>query len=115
MILCQILSLFIHAAYDFESVNTTIAGLAGGIFFLPSLSLDAYQDGLLEQLEGFVLYLEIVQSELDDRDVGNASLSRSTYLVRINQSGVLKCKTYYMHMFFHEKKLVHRFVYSLPT
>lgn len=78
-----------HAAYDYEAVNTTLSGLAGG-FIIPSyLSLAAYQDGIAEQFEGFVLYLEIVQSELDPRDMGNVSLSRSAYLVRINQSGMV--------------------------
>jgi hypothetical protein len=76
-----------YAVFDYEAVDTTINGFAGGIFISPSLSLDAYQDGEAEQLEGFVLYLEIVESELDPRDVGNVSVSRSAYLVRINQSG----------------------------
>ena len=35
-----------------------------------------------------MLFLEIIESELDPRDVGNASLSRSAYLVRINDSGM---------------------------
>jgi hypothetical protein len=85
------ISYFLHphnyAVFDYEAVDTTINGFAGGIFISPSLSLDAYQDGEAEQLEGFVLYLEIVESELDPRDVGNVSVSRPAYLVRINQSG----------------------------
>lgn len=76
---------FVHTAFDYEAVNKTIYDLTGG--FSPSLMLDAYQDGEAEQLEGFVIYLEIVESELDPRDVGNVSLSRSVYLIRINQSG----------------------------
>ena len=78
-----------HAVFDYEGVDTTIYSYAGGIFFPPSLTLNAYQDGEAEQLEGFILYLEIVESELDPRDVGNASLSRPAYLVRINQSGTV--------------------------
>jgi hypothetical protein len=50
--------------------------------------LDAYLDGLAEELEGFVLYLDVVESELDPRDVGLVNLSRSVYLVVINQSGM---------------------------
>ena len=70
-------------------MDTTLPGLAGG-FFIPSyLSLEAYQDGIAERSEGFVLLLEIDESELDPRDMGNVSLSRSVYLVRINQSGMI--------------------------
>ena len=69
-------------------MDATLSGLAGGFIFPPTLSLDAYQDGVAEQSEGFVLLLEIEESELDPRDVGNVSLSRSVYLVRINQSGI---------------------------
>ena len=67
-------------------MNTTLPGLAGGSFSPPSLSLNAYQDGVAEESEGFILYLEIVESELDPRDVGSVSVSRSAYLIRINQS-----------------------------
>ena len=75
------------AEYDYKEVDVTLPGLAGGIFEPPELYLDAYQDGITEQSEGFVLLLEIEESELDPRDVGSVSLSRSVYLVRINQSG----------------------------
>ena len=82
--------IFVHTAFDYEAVNTTMDGLAGGFFDLPpSLILNAYQDGEAEQLEGFVIYLEILESELNQRDVGNVSLSRSAYLIRINQSGTI--------------------------
>jgi hypothetical protein len=76
-----------HAVFDYETVDTTISGITGDVVISPSLTLDAYQDGEAEQSEGFVLYLEIIDSELDPRDVGNVSVSRSAYLVRINQSG----------------------------
>ena len=69
-------------------MDTTLSGQAGDMFSPPELYLEAYQDGIAEQLEGFVLLLEINESELDPRDVGNVSLSRSVYLVRINQSGI---------------------------
>ena len=82
-----VLSWFTYAAFDYKAVDTTISGYAGGNFSSPSLTLNAYQDGETEQLEGFILYLTIKESELDPRDVGNVSLSRSAYLVRINQSG----------------------------
>ena len=69
-------------------MDTTLSGQAGGMFSPPELYLEAYQDGIAEQSEGFVLLLEIDESELDPRDVGSVSLSRSVYLVRINQSGI---------------------------
>ena len=70
-------------------MDTTLSGQAGGNFTPPYLSLEAYQDGIAEQSEGFVLLLAIDESELDPRDVGSVSLSRSVYLVRINQSGII--------------------------
>lgn len=76
------------AAYDYLAINTTDNAYAGG-FVSPNLYLlAAFLDGIPEQMEGFVFFLEIVESELDPRDVGNVSLSRSAYLVRINDSGM---------------------------
>ena len=95
LVTVQSLYFSIYIAYDYEEVDTTLSGLAGGFFAPPSLSLNAYQDGVAEQLEGFVLLLEIVQSELDGRDVGNVSLSRSAYLVRINQSGIPSSQAFF--------------------
>ena len=54
----------------------------------PPLDIFAYIDGLAEETEGLVVYLELVESELDARDVGQVELERSTYLIRINPSGV---------------------------
>ena len=76
--------------YDYRTIDRTIFLIAGS----PEnsnyeLTLDAYLDGLAEELEGFVLYLDVIESELDPRDVGQVNLSRSVYLVVINQSGVI--------------------------
>ena len=54
----------------------------------PPLGIYAYIDGLAEKIEGLVVYLELVESELDSRDVGQVALERSTYLIRINQSSM---------------------------
>lgn len=87
---CWIVHQFLlHAAYDYEQVDTTLPGLAGGFVDPPSLSVETYQDGIAEQSEGFVLLLEIMESDLDPRDLESVSLSRSVYLVRINQSGIV--------------------------
>ena len=80
---------FVCIEFDYEAVDTTVLGLTGVMVDSSSLELNAYQDGEAEQLEGFVLFLEIAESELDPRDVGNVSVSRSAYLVRINQSGTV--------------------------
>ena len=66
----------------------TERAFAGGFVFPNFFLLAAFLDGIPEQTEGFVLFLEIIESELDPRDVGNVSLSRSVYLVRINDSGI---------------------------
>ena len=87
-------------------MDTTLPGLAEGVFDPPELYLEAYQDGIAEQSEGFVLLLEIDELELDPRDVGNISLSRSIYLVRINQSGI----TPTIHNYhFSDKKLTNQY------
>ena len=33
------------------------------------------------------MFLDIIESDLDPRDVGQVSLERSSYLIRINESG----------------------------
>ena len=76
--------------YDYRTIDRTISLTAGSPEYSNyELTLDAYLDGLAEELEGFVLYLDVIESELDPRDVGQVSLSRSVYLVVINQSGVI--------------------------
>ena len=54
----------------------------------PPLGIFAYVDGLVEEIEGLVVYLELVESELDPRDVGQMALERSMYLIRINPSSM---------------------------
>ena len=77
--------------YDYFPINTTDNSFADGFNAFPNLYfLEAYSDGIQEQREGLVLFLEIIESELDPRDVGNVSLSRSTYLVRINDACMSK-------------------------
>ena len=75
--------------YDYESLDKTLTVYAGGFAPLDFFSLQSYLDGVRENLEGYVLYLEIIEADLDPRDAGQVSLARSVYLVRINQSGKL--------------------------
>ena len=58
----------------------------GLVLVPPPLDIFAYIDGLPEETEGLVVYLELEESELDPRDVGQIALERSTYLIRINAS-----------------------------
>ena len=59
-----------------------------GGFFPPFLIvIPIYDDGVPEDVEGFVIFLEIMESELDPRDVGQVNLTRSSHLVIINPSG----------------------------
>ena len=78
---------FFFVEYDYRNLNSTFSVYAGGTFSPSFLEIVTYYDGVTENLEGFVLFLEIAEPELDERDVGNVSLSRSTYLLRINQTG----------------------------
>ena len=83
--------------YDYRTIDRTVSPTAGSFEYY-ELTLDAYLDGLAEELEGFVLYLDVIESELDPRDVGQVNLSRSVYLVVINQSGmIILC--YKLHYF----------------
>ena len=47
-----------------------------------------YDDGVGEEVEGLIVLLEVLESELDERDVGQVDLARAAYLVRIYHSGM---------------------------
>ena len=79
--------LFPTTEYDFGYINRTIPIFAGGLFVPELLPLEAYEDGLSEELEGFVLLVYVDESGLDERDMGFVNVTRSTFLMRINQSG----------------------------
>ena len=49
------------------------------VFFKVSTSLD----GLPENTEGFFIYFDIQEFNLDPRDVNQVSLARDAYLIRI--------------------------------
>ena len=62
------------------------------------VELDAFEDGLSEDVEGFIIYLQLLdEPELDARDVGQVNISRAVYLVRINQSGITKIFPLFYH------------------
>lgn len=77
------------AYYDYSPINITQEVYAGDSILPTFFFLEPFVDGIAEGTEGFVLFLQIIESELDPRDVGNVSLSRSAYLIRIND-----CKSY---------------------
>ena len=58
-------------------------GAAVGKFRFP-----IYDDGIAEDVEGLVLSLEVLESELDPRDVDFVNLSRSAYIIAIYPSGM---------------------------
>ena len=78
-----------YAEYDcdFGESATVVhhAGLSGvgHSFFIP-----VYDDGIAEDVEGLVFFFEVLESELDPRDVDFISFNRSTYLIVINPSGM---------------------------
>ena len=74
---------------DYQSIETTLSEFAGGFVSPGFFSFEVYEDGVAEEVEGFVLFLEVLESELDERDVGQVDLARAAYLVRINQSGTI--------------------------
>ena len=79
------------AEYDYRPYDMTL-NLTVGVnqyFFI-----EPYADGVPEDLEGFVLFVELLESELDSRDVGYVTLPRSTYIVRINDTGTYICFFY---------------------
>ena len=103
------------AAYDYPAINATEDFFAGGFSLPVYFHLLAHSDGVVEQREGFVLFLEIQESKLDPRDVGNVSLSRSAYLVRINDTGLSRITN---HLYYDEanpmcsRNLIHPRVYD---
>ena len=77
--------------YDYNNSVQLIpfpAGLPPSQIFTQYYSLPVYEDGLDENVEGFVLYLDVSESEVDTRDVGQVDLNRVALLVTINQSGL---------------------------
>ena len=77
------------AAFDYNNTISLIPFPGGAV--LPDIPqyfiLPIYEDGLDEDTEGLILLLDIPESLLDPRDVGQIDLDRSVYLVTINQSG----------------------------
>ena len=78
---------FSAAGYDFRDIDTTLRIYAGGFFVPELLPLRVYEDGLSEEVEGFVLVVYVNETGLDERDVGFVNVSSYVYLIRINQSG----------------------------
>ena len=74
--------------YDYRGLDTTVSVSGTGIIPSFVVPFETYQDGVREGAEGLVLYLDIDESELDPRDVGEVSLDRSFYLVRITELGM---------------------------
>jgi hypothetical protein len=53
------------------------------------LFIPIYDDGIAEGVEGLVLFFEVLESELDQRDVDYVNLSRTAYLIMIHPSGII--------------------------
>ena len=101
--------------YDYSAIDTIERIFAGGFGDLPNFYfLEAYSDGIQEEREGLVLFLEIIESELDPRDVGNVSLSRSAYLVRIDDSGMTtilnQTNSYIHHTYAQKHQKCHKYI-----
>ena len=50
--------------------------------------IETYEDGVSEDLEGFIIMLDLLESALDPRDVDYVSIPRSVFIVRINDTGM---------------------------
>ena len=76
------------AAFDYN-ITASLIPFPGGVLpdFPQYFTMSIYEDGLDEDTEGLILFLDIPESLLDPRDVGQIDLDRSVYLVTINQSG----------------------------
>ena len=79
------------AAFDYNNSAPLFPFPGGG--FVPELFqpflLSIYEDGLKEDTEGLILFVDVPESLLDPRDVGQIDLERNVYLVTINDSGML--------------------------
>ena len=80
---------FYYAEYDYDlRGSATVVSRGGQDRFIHSLFIPVYDDGIAEDVEGLVLFFEVLESELDPRDVDFISFNRSTYLIVINPSGM---------------------------
>ena len=75
-------------ALDYNNTTPLIPFLSGVLPPIPQyVQLFIYEDGLEEETEGLILFVDIPESLLDPRDVGQIDLLRSAFLVTINESG----------------------------
>ena len=86
--MCLVCIIFYYAEYDYDfRGSATVVHHAGQGRIIHSF-IPVYDDGIAEDVEGLVLFFEVLESELDPRDVDFISFSRSTYLIVINPSGM---------------------------
>ena len=71
------------AGDDFVNFTTTYSLSVGGPLPPTIFDITAKQDDISENTEGFVVYLKVGESELDERDVGQVDLVRDAYLAQI--------------------------------
>ena len=85
----QLIVIFTLAAFDYNNTTPLIPFGSGVLPPIPQyLILSIYEDGVEEDTEGLILFVDIPESLLDPRDVGQIDLLRSVYLVTINESGM---------------------------
>lgn len=80
-----------YAEYDYDfglNENFAVTHPQGFIGVAGGLLIPIYDDGIAEDVEGLVLFLEVLESELDPRDVDFVNLPRSAYIIVINPSGI---------------------------
>ena len=108
---CCVSPLFIHYVYepfytigsDFGFFSTRYVVQAGAPLPPQMVQIFTFEDTLPENTEGFIAFLELQESELDARDIGQVELVRSAYLVRINEprkhmyTHCSLCNTFYMY------------------
>ena len=74
---------------DFGAFSMRYAVRAGLPLPPQAVEILTLPDSSPEGTEGFIVFVEVQESELDERDVGQVELIRSAYLIRINPSGMV--------------------------
>ena len=82
--------LYMCAEYDHGIVAVILGSKIPYSLCTESLVIPIYDDGIDEDVEGLILFLDVMESQLDPRDVGYINVSRSAYLITIYPSGMQK-------------------------
>ena len=72
---------------DFNTTSLSLELNAELVTFIANITVSVYNDGVEENEEGFVILLNVLQEQLDGRDIGFVDVLTPVVLVRLQQGG----------------------------